>query len=134
VQIAEAANHPWTLYKGLFRVGFAHFLRGDLRRALGILERCLDLCRTSQIAIATAGVAAALGAAYARDGRPEDGLPLVAGAVEAFRRRQNHTRPAHLLLCAGMAYLAAGQIDEAASHAREALALTRRRCCCGRIR
>jgi tetratricopeptide (TPR) repeat protein len=31
-----------------------------------------------------------------------------------------------ILLCAGMTYLSAGRIDEAASHAREALALTRR--------
>ncbi|MEK7701037.1 MAG: adenylate cyclase, partial [candidate division NC10 bacterium] len=53
-------------------------------------------------------------------------LPLVAGAVEEFRSRQIHPRPARILLCAGMAYLSAGRIDEAASHAREALALTRR--------
>jgi len=50
----------------------------------------------------------------------------VAGAVEEFRSRQIHTWPALILLCAGMTYLAAGRIDEAASHAREALALTRR--------
>jgi tetratricopeptide (TPR) repeat protein len=51
---------------------------------------------------------------------------LVADAVEEFRRRQNHQRPALILLCAGATYLAAGRTDEAASHAREALALTRR--------
>jgi len=31
-----------------------------------------------------------------------------------------------ILLCAGMTYLWAGRVDEAASHAREALTLTRR--------
>ncbi len=54
-----------------------------------------------------------------------DGLPLVAGAVEEFRRRQRYHWPALILLCAGMTYLSAGRIEEAAAHAREALALTR---------
>jgi len=71
------------------------------------------------------GVAAALGAALALAGRPET-LPLVAGAVEEFRRREPHNRPAFILLCAAVTYLVAGRVDEAASHAREALALARR--------
>jgi tetratricopeptide (TPR) repeat protein len=51
---------------------------------------------------------------------------LVAGAVEEFRGRPIHNRPALILLCAGMTALAAGRMDEARSHAREALALSRR--------
>ena len=42
------------------------------------------------------------------------------------RQGQNHNRPVLILLCAGTTYLRAGRIDEAAGHAREALALTRR--------
>src|SRR5207245_2086468 len=73
-------------------------------------------------------VAAALGAAHALAGRTDEALPLVAGAVEEFRGRgrQIHSSPALILLCAGTSYLSAGRIDEAASHAREALSLTRR--------
>ena len=37
-----------------------------------------------------------------------------------------HRWPARILLCAGKTYLSAGRIVEAASHAREALALARR--------
>src|SRR5438445_1214282 len=126
VQIAEAADHPWTIHFGLFELGRAHLRRGDLPRATRVLERGLDLCRTWQIVVRTPFVAAALSAAYALAGRADEALPLVVGAVEEFRRRQNHLRPALILLCAGMTYLSAGRIDEAASHAREALALTRR--------
>jgi len=126
VRIAEAADHPFTLYWGLFELGLVHLRRGDLPRATRVLERSLDLCRTWQIALGTPYVAAVLGAAYALAGRADEALPLVAGAVEEFRRRQIHGRPALILLCAGMTYLSAGRIDEAASHAREALALTRR--------
>jgi len=126
VRIAEAADHPYTLYFGLFDLGRAHLRRGDLPRATRVLERGLDLCRTWQIVVAIPLVAAALGVAYALAGRADEALPLVAGAVEEFGRRQNHVRPAVILLCAGTTYLSAGRIDEAASHAREALALTRR--------
>jgi tetratricopeptide (TPR) repeat protein len=126
VQIAEAADHPWTLYFGLFDLGRAHLRRGDLPRTIRVLERGHDLCRTWQFVIGIPGVAAALGAAYALAGRADEALPLVAGAVEKFHGRQTHVRPAFILLCAGITYLSAGRIDEAASHAREALALTRR--------
>jgi class 3 adenylate cyclase/tetratricopeptide (TPR) repeat protein len=125
VQIAEAAEHPYTLYWGLFELGRAHLRRGDLPRATRVLERGLDLCRTWQF-VATPLFASTLGAAYALAGRADEALPLVAGAVEEFRRRQIHQRPALILLYAGMSYLSAGRIDEAAGHAREALALTRR--------
>jgi tetratricopeptide (TPR) repeat protein len=126
VQTAEAADHPFTLYFGLLDLGRAQFRRGDLPRATRVLERCLDLCRTWQFGVGTPVVAATLGAAYALAGRADEALPLVAGAAEELRRRQIHTWPALILLCAGMTYLSAGRIDEAASHAREALALTSR--------
>ena len=126
VQIAEAADHPFTLHWGLFGLGLGHFRRGDLPRATRALERGLDLCRTWQIVLGIPRVAAALGAAYARAGRADEALPLVASTVEEFRSRQFHARPAFILLSAGTTYLSAGRIDEAASHAREALALTRR--------
>jgi tetratricopeptide (TPR) repeat protein len=110
----------------LFDLGRAHLRRGSLPRATRALERGLDLCRTWQIVAETPFVAATLGAAYGLAGRADEALPLVAGAVEEFRSRRIHYRPALILLCAGMSYLSAGRIDEAGSHAQEALALTRR--------
>jgi tetratricopeptide (TPR) repeat protein len=126
VQIAEEADHPFTLYWGLFELGRAHLRRGDLPRATRILERGLDLCRTWQFVVATPLFASTLGVAYALAGQAGQALPLVAGAVEEFRSRQIHQRPALIRLQAATTCLAAGRIDEAASHAREALALTRR--------
>jgi tetratricopeptide (TPR) repeat protein len=114
------------MYFGLLDLGLAHLRRGDLPGETRVLERDLDLCRTWQFVVGTPYVAATLGAAYALADRADEALPLVAGAVEEFRRRQDHRWPAFILLCAGMTYLSAGRIDEAASHAREALSLTRR--------
>jgi class 3 adenylate cyclase/tetratricopeptide (TPR) repeat protein len=119
VQTAEAADHPFTLFWGLFGLGYSHLRRGDCARATRTLERCLELCRTWQIVGVIPPVAATLGAAYALAGRADEALPLVAGAVEEFRRQQMYRWP-DTLLCAGMTYLSAGRIDEATSHAREA--------------
>ncbi|HEY7365115.1 MAG TPA: AAA family ATPase [Methylomirabilota bacterium] len=126
VRIAEEADHPFTLYWGLFELGRAHLRRGDLLRATRILERGLDLCRTWQFVVATPLFAATLATAYALAGHTDRALPMIAGALEEFRQRQIHQRPALILLHAATTCLAAGRIDEAASHAREALALTRR--------
>jgi tetratricopeptide (TPR) repeat protein len=126
VRIAEEANHPFTLYRGLFDLGLAHLRRGHFPAAIRILERGLDLSRTWQFVADTPFVTAILAAAYAHAGRTDEALPLVAGAVVEFRSRQRHHWPGLILLCAGSIYLAAGRIDEAASLAREALSLTRR--------
>ena len=62
---------------------------------------------------------------YALTGRADEALPLVAGALGKSRGFQGY-RLAFILLCAGVTYLSAGRIDEATSHAREAVALAPR--------
>jgi class 3 adenylate cyclase/tetratricopeptide (TPR) repeat protein len=126
VRVADAADHPYTLHFGLLDLGLAYLCRGDIPRATLVLERCFEICRTWQFVIGTPVAAATLGAAYALAGRTDEALPLVTGAVGEFRHRQEHRWPARILLCAGTTYLWAGRIDEARSHAREALALSRR--------
>jgi tetratricopeptide (TPR) repeat protein len=125
VRVAETADHPYTLFIGLFALGGVHLSRGDIPRAMRVLERALDFGRTWQFAIRTSNVAAALGTAYALAACAEKATSLIAPAVAEFRCRQNHYRPAFILLCAGRTCLLAGRADEAADHAREALAITR---------
>jgi tetratricopeptide (TPR) repeat protein len=124
VRTAEVADHPFTLWWGVFGLGLVHLRRGDLPRAIRLLERSLDLCRTWQFVTATVPAASALGAAYARAGCVDEALPLVAGVVEGFRTSGIDRWAALALTCAGSTYLAAGRLDEAAGLAREALALT----------
>jgi hypothetical protein len=68
---------------------------------------------------------AILGVTYALAGRADEAVRLAVGAVETFRGRVWHNTPGVVLLYAGMTCLAAGRLDEAAVHAREALALVR---------
>jgi tetratricopeptide (TPR) repeat protein len=127
LRIAEEVDHPRTLFFALLFLGQVHVARGDFPRAARVIEQSLQLGRTWQFVDRTPDVAAALGAACALTGRTEQALALVADAVKAFRARQGHGFGAdYIPLWAGRAYLAAGQIDEATSYAREALALRRR--------
>jgi tetratricopeptide (TPR) repeat protein len=126
VQTAEAADHPFTLYWGLLELGRAYLRRGELPHATRVLERGLDLCRTWQFVVAESLFTSALGVACALGGHADQALPLAAGALAEFRRRPVHQRPALVLLHAGTISFLAGRTDEAASHAREALALGRR--------
>jgi tetratricopeptide (TPR) repeat protein len=126
VRTAEAADHPFTMHFGLFTLGLAQLRRGDLTNAMHALERGLDLERTWQSIVRAPVYAAALGAAFGLAGRSDEALALVASAIEEFRRCQFHSRPGFIFLCAGTTCLSAGRIEEAASHAREALVLTRR--------
>ena len=126
VRIAEVIDHPFSLSFGLFDLGLAHFRRGEAPRATPALERCLEVCRTSQIVVLAPFAAAALGAAYALANRLDEALALVESSVEDFRGRVLHRRPGLIILFAGMTCRLAGRLDEAAAHARAALALTRR--------
>src|SRR5262245_3155157 len=126
VGIAEVADHPYTLALTLYFLGLVFLRRGDLPRATRALERSLDLGRMWEFVYAAMHVGAAVGTAYALAGRAEDALRLVARATQEFHSHPRHANPGFILLSAGITYLAAGQLDEAARHAREALALTRR--------
>src|SRR5262249_56219097 len=77
VQIAEAADHPLTLYHGLLGLGLAHLRRGDLPRATRLLERGLDHGRTWQFVYATPVFAAILGVAYTLSSRTDEAPPLL---------------------------------------------------------
>ena len=126
VQIAEEVNQPFTLYFCSFDLGLVNLRRGDFQRAIRDLERGLDLCRTANDLVRMPLFAAALGAACTLAGQSDKALRLVAGAVEEFHRHQVHSRPAFILLCAGMTCLSFGKISEATAHAQEALALAQR--------
>ena len=126
VRIAEAADHHFSLCFILSDLGFSHLGRGDVPGATRVLERCVDLCRTWQIAVLTPFAAAALGAAYAFAGRLDEALSLAERAVEEFRGRTLYRRPGLVFLFAGMTYLRAGRIGEACDLAHDALELTRR--------
>jgi tetratricopeptide (TPR) repeat protein len=82
IRIAEAADRPFSLIQASFGVGFLHLRKGDLVRAIAVLERGLAVCRASNLqALAFHGVASFLGSAYVLSGRLAEALPLLERVV-----------------------------------------------------
>jgi hypothetical protein len=125
VQVGKEANHAWQEFRGTIDLGRTHLRRGDVPRAIETLEGSLALSRTHQFPFGIPFAAASLGAAYGLAGRAHEGLALVAEPLAELRKRNDHSRPTLVLICAVIANLAAGRLDEATSLARETVALAR---------
>jgi class 3 adenylate cyclase/tetratricopeptide (TPR) repeat protein len=125
VRMAESVDHPFSLTQAHFGLGHLYLRKGDLYKALPILERSLGLCRVANIPTWFPTIAAALGYAYTLSGRVAEALPLLKQAVEqkdSMGISAGHSRHVAYL---SEAYLLAGHLDEAAALARNALAFAR---------
>jgi tetratricopeptide (TPR) repeat protein len=125
VQLAEAANHPYSRVQAYRAVGFRALRQGDVQQAIPVLERALDLAQGAHIRLLVPRVAALMGAAYTLAGRATDALPLLEQAVEqavAMRYMLDHALRVGWL---SEAYLLAGRLDEAYTQAQHALEFSR---------
>jgi len=124
-QLAEGADHAYSLIFASCGVGTLHLLRGDVEPAIDTLERGLALCRTLTLPVALPLIACALGAAYSLAGRSLDAIALLEEGIReglAMGRLGGHSL---LLVRLGEAYLRANRLDEADDAARQALLMAR---------
>jgi tetratricopeptide (TPR) repeat protein len=128
IRIAEAVEHPYSILAAYFGVGGVHLRRGDVTRAISVLERALDLGRTwdTQLRLWFLGVAPSLGHAYALAGEPVRAIPLLEKAME--RATATRLMFAQSLRAGWLAhaYLAAGRLAEARAFVGDAIGLARR--------
>jgi len=99
--------------------------QGDVQRAIPVLERAMGLCQDWHILLSVPRLAAALGVAYALDGRVAAGLALVEQAVEREVATGRLKSLALFVTCLSEAYLLAGRLEEARQRATQALDLAR---------
>jgi class 3 adenylate cyclase/tetratricopeptide (TPR) repeat protein len=125
VQIAEAADHPFSRIWAYAGIGKLYLDRGDVHRGIPMLERSLEICQDWHISAMFPTAASRLGYAYALAGRETEGLLLLEQAVEqtaAMRIMATYSRMSVLL---SEAYLLAGRVDEAMELALRALEFSR---------
>jgi len=125
VKIAEARAQQHGLIFAYRGVGYLHLLKGDLDKAIPLLERCLELCRALDLPGYLPWIASRLGYAYALSGRVAEALPLLERAVEraaSTRTVGQSLRLAYL----GEVYLLAGRTGDAMEVAGRALDLSLR--------
>jgi predicted ATPase len=82
LRMAETVDHPASLTVALWGVGLLSLRRGDLPRALPLLERAVGICRDADVPLLFPRMAPALGAAYTLTGRVADVIPLLTQAME----------------------------------------------------
>ncbi len=123
IRIAEAADHPFGLAAACSGVGVLFLIKGDLHRAVLVLERGLSLCQI--VPFWFPRIASPLGAAYALSGRLAEALLLLEEAVaQAAAMGFTDIQPLRVArLSEG--YLVAGRIQDAATVAGRALDLAR---------
>jgi tetratricopeptide (TPR) repeat protein len=125
LRLAEAAQHPFSIYQACRCLGVLLLQQGAWEQALSYLERCLTLCQQADLPLALPVASAYLGAAYAHTGRLAEALPCLEQGVTqgvALHIREYHTLRMVLL---SEGYLLAARPHEAHPLALEALALAR---------
>jgi class 3 adenylate cyclase/tetratricopeptide (TPR) repeat protein len=82
IRMAEARDHPFSCASVYGSLGDLYLRKGDLHKAIALLERGVELCQVWQIQFYFPHVASPLGAAYALSDRVMEALPLLEQAVE----------------------------------------------------
>src|SRR5262245_11831147 len=124
MRIAHEIDHAFGSVYADFGIGFAYLRKEDVGAAIAVLERGLERCRVADIPVQFPLVASALGLAYVLSGRVTEGTALLEQAVGQTASKRSSGQ-AFRLSWLSEAYLRAGRIEEAASHAERALEFAR---------
>jgi class 3 adenylate cyclase/tetratricopeptide (TPR) repeat protein len=123
VQIAEAAEHTYSLVHALLGLGGVLLRRSNFDRLAPVLERAAEL--SEHVPLLFPPVAADLAVAHARSGDVQRGLALARQAVDRGSAMGRIGRLALIIVHLGEVSLLAGDRQEAAEQARRALDLSR---------
>jgi tetratricopeptide (TPR) repeat protein len=121
LRIAETVQNPFSLIEACYGASMVYLRQGEVQRAIPMRERAMGLCQDWPIPLLLPSMAAALGVAYALDGRIAAGLALVEQGVEQAGARGRSRRLASMVAWLSEAYLLADRLEDA--HTRAALAV-----------
>jgi tetratricopeptide (TPR) repeat protein len=126
LDIAEAVEHPDTLFWAWQTVGLVPLARGMPEAALAPLEQAVGVCRAHELPIYEPFAASAAAWARALLGEAPAAVKALRPIVEQARRRRQVLSLGQYLVRLGEAALLAGEPAEARACAEEAVALARR--------
>ena len=125
VQIAEAADHPFTLAEALAGSGSVSLAQGDVEQAFAALERASALI--VEWHLQPWAVFARLGYAHVLSARPAEARRLLVDVIEGpSTMSAMGVSRAMQLGWLSETYLLEERLEEAVAHAQEALSLARR--------
>ena len=124
LEIAEAADHPFTLAEALAGAGSVSLTQGDLEQAFAALERASGLIVKWRLQ--PWAVFARLGYAHVLSARPAEACRLLADVIEGpSTMSAMGVSRAMQLGWLSEAYMLEGRLEEASAKAQEALSLAR---------
>jgi class 3 adenylate cyclase/tetratricopeptide (TPR) repeat protein len=126
IAIAQQLGHPYTLIIAYWGAGDAYVIRGDLIKAIGVLERGLELCRRGDFVLMAPIVTRILGEAYALAGRHADAVGYEQRAAEQLESLRYIPALPTAYAGLGEAQFLAGRAADALRSARVAVDLSRR--------
>jgi class 3 adenylate cyclase/tetratricopeptide (TPR) repeat protein len=126
LRIAEGANHASSLVSAHMGLGRAYLRRGDLERAVPVLERGVELARLREMRLVLPFLTDSLGLAYALAGRTAEASPLLQEALELHVTMRGTATQAARLVSLAQGHLLAGNADAAVTVASRALELAQR--------
>jgi tetratricopeptide (TPR) repeat protein len=112
IRIAEALEHPFSLIEACLGLAYLHSVKGDLSQAIRLLERAVALSG-EDITIFGPNAMASLGHAHAASGRVGEGISLLKQGLAGQDSVGIGYLHAVSLVQAGVAYLLAGQVEDA---------------------
>jgi tetratricopeptide (TPR) repeat protein len=118
VRIAETLGHSHSSVAAYSVLSYVYLVKGDLEKALTLLDRSLQICRTAHLDIMLPWPQAQLGYAYGHLSRSAEALPLL---EEAAKRPSLGMGTGYRLCWLSEAYLQAGRLDDAIAVVQRAL-------------
>jgi class 3 adenylate cyclase/tetratricopeptide (TPR) repeat protein len=125
VRIAEMADHPNTLVHAYFGLGLLCLHKGDVQKAILVLDRGLKLHRTWDLSSWFPAIASSLGFAYAQSGRVAEAVTFLEKAIEQAGSMKLLGRQSLRIAQLSEACILAGRMEEAADFAARALDFAR---------
>jgi class 3 adenylate cyclase/tetratricopeptide (TPR) repeat protein len=122
MQIADAADEPFSLMRAYEALGYLALYRGDLHQAISLYEQSLDLCHVWNFPALIPLHTVSLVYCYALSGQLSTALPLVEQVLEQVTS-PNMPRESLALVFVAEVYLLAGRLEEARTYTGRALQL-----------
>lgn len=126
LSIAETGGRPYDVAAACLAGGQVQLVRGDLARAIPLLERSAELCQSWSLALILPSAAVLLSLAYALKGRVSEAMPLLKNTEDQTSTIPIFDTPT-ITTAPGSMQCIAGNFDEAAETASRVVEFTAER-------
>jgi class 3 adenylate cyclase/tetratricopeptide (TPR) repeat protein len=124
IKTAVEYDHPYSTVYAYYGLGKLYHIQGEFEKAVSMLHRGLETCRSADIPVLYPLIAASLGSAYAFVGHTDEALRLLQSAIDHPAWMSRMGGQALRIAWVSEAYFVAGEHHEAEVYAKRGLELS----------